>query len=68
MFYVYWMNKHDKDWIDDFYFETHAEAVKYIEAQGYRLSNGWYRRKPIGWEGETRALVGRLELYEGSPN
>jgi hypothetical protein len=57
------MNQHDKDWTDDFLFRTKEEAVKYLEEQGYRLSNGWYRRKQVGWEGDTRALICSMKIY-----
>lgn len=62
MFGIYWMNQHDKDWTDDVLFDTYDEAEKELIKQGYSLSNGWYRRKEIGWEGNTRALVTRFKM------
>lgn len=63
MFYIYWMNKNNRDWVGDEGFETRADAVKFLKEQGYSLQSGWFRRKQVGWEGETRALIGRLKLH-----
>lgn len=63
MFTITWYNHHNRSWADDFIFRTMKEANDYLVKQGYSLNSGWYVREPIGWEGNTRAVISGVKIY-----
>lgn len=63
LYTIYWMNQHNKDWTEDVLY-TKEQAKQVLEEKGYRLNGGWYTRKQVGWEGDTRAMICKMAIYQ----
>jgi hypothetical protein len=64
MYTIYWMNKHNKDWTEDVIYIDKQDAVDILVGQGYTFVGGWYKRKELGWEGDTRAMICPMKVYK----
>lgn len=64
MYTIYWMNSRNQDWTESILY-TEEQAKEVLKSQGYQLSGDWYTRKQIGWEGDTKAKICKMTIYQG---